>query len=120
MIGTPTLIIIMVIMYIAGTFVADNIFLELRMETLKEMFLVMALTALTVSLFVVFPLHLFIFHKSVLSTLPFFLAFALVHFLLSGFMLWFTSTDFKHGGKYIQSFHILQVFTLGLLIILTL
>lgn len=119
MIGTPTLIITMVIMYIAGTFVADNIFLEFKMDTLKDMFFIMVLTALTISLFVVFPLHLFIFHKSVLNTLPFFLAFALVHFLVSGSMLWFTSTDFKHEGRYIETFHILQVLTLTLLVILT-
>jgi hypothetical protein len=118
MIGTPTLIITVVIMYIAGAFVSDNILRDTKIDDIKGVLIELALSSLIISLFTVFPLHLFIYHKSVLVTLPVYMAFVVAHFLVCGSMLTLTSYSIKRSGYFTELWHIANISMLVILVIL--
>ena len=116
MIGTPTLIITVVMMYTVGALVTDTILRDTEVTTVKGAIVELLLASLIISLFTVFPFHLFVCHKSVLATLPIYLAFIVAYFLVCGSMLTFTSYSTKKSGYFVEIWHIANI---AMLVILT-
>ena len=117
MIGTPTLIIMVIVMYTAGALVSDTILRDTELTTVKGVIAELLLSSLVVSLFTAFPFHLFVCHKSVLATLPIYFAFVMTHFLVCGSMLTITSYGIRHGNYFVELWHIMNI---AMLVILTL
>jgi hypothetical protein len=117
MIGTPTLIIMVIVMYTAGALVSDTILRDTELTTVKGVIAELLLSSLIVSLFTAFPFHLFVCHKSVLATLPIYCAFVMTHFLVCGSMLTITSYSTRHGDYFVELWHIMNI---TMLVILTL
>ena len=118
MIGTPTLIIMVIVMYTAGALVSDTILRDTELSTVKGAIAELLLASIIISLFTVFPFHLFVCHKSVLATLPIYLAFIVAYFLVCGSMLTITSYNIRHGKYFVEIWHTMNIVMLVILTLL--
>ena len=103
------------IMYSIGNIILDYFSRYYQMYTLADIYPLMIISSIVVSIFSVYPLYLLKYHKSIEDTIIIYLILVFTHFYVSMAILHFTPKKFKMSN-YSTKYHIIHMVTLSILV----
>ena len=116
---TIATICLTLIMYSVANILIDYLSKSYKMTKLSDIFPLMIFSSFITSIFTSYPLYLLKYHKSIIDTLPVYIALVFMHLYISLGILYLTSREFKKSN-YSTKYHIIHMLSLVILTFLIL